>query len=216
MEAFSKNDSFRTASILNCIAVCRLYSRDEETYPLGETLLLLRQALSIHANALSCADISKNTSRPTALAKATIINNIGRALYQQEDFSGALSMYTEASVLRKVLLGKGHIDVAVSFYNMADAHCCLGNDSEAISGYDTYVSIASVHLGCGHPDIASVLTIVGQLYYKMNDCLRAMRYLSRALNSSVLTYSKTDIKVAIVYNILGSASFEAGYLDIAL
>ena len=29
MEAFSKNDSFRMASILNCIAVCRLYSRDE-------------------------------------------------------------------------------------------------------------------------------------------------------------------------------------------
>ena len=190
MEAFSKNESFRTASILNCIAVCRLYSRDEDTYPLGEALLLLRQALGIHANVLSCADISKSTNRPMALAKATIINNIGRVLYQQEDFSGALSMYTKASVLREALLGKDHLDVAVSFYNMADAHCCLGNDSEAISGYDTYVSIASVHLGCGHPDIASVLTIVGQLYYKMNDCVRAMRYLSRALNSSVLAYSK--------------------------
>jgi len=216
MEAFSKSDSFRTASTLNCIAVCRLYSLDEDTYPSGQTLLLLRQALSIHTNVLSCcADISKNTSRSMALAKATIINNIGRALYQQEDFSRALSMYTKASILRKALLGKDHLDVAVSFYNMADAHCCLGNDSEAISGYDTYVSIASVHLGYDHPDIASVLTTVGQLYYyKMNDCLRAMRYLSHALSSSVCAYA--DEKVAIVYNILGSASFEAGYLDIAL
>jgi tetratricopeptide (TPR) repeat protein len=204
------------ASIFNYIAVRRLYSRDEETKPLGETLLLLRQALSIHANALRCADISENTSGPMALAKATIINNIGRALYQQEYFSRALSMHTEASDMRKALQEKDHIDVAVSFYNMANAHCCLGNDSEGISGYDTYVSIASLHLGCDHPDIASVLTIVGQLYYEMNDCLRAIKYISRALNSSVFAYSKMDIKVAIVYNILGSASFEAGYLDIAL
>jgi tetratricopeptide (TPR) repeat protein len=113
MEAFSKNESFRTTCTLNCIAVCRLYSRDEDTYPLGETLLILSQALGIHANVLRCADICKSTNRPMALAQATIINNIGRVLYQQEDFSGALSMYTKTSVLREALRGKDHIDVAL-------------------------------------------------------------------------------------------------------
>lgn len=68
-----------------------------------------------------------------------------------------------------------------------------------------------MHLGCGHPNIASFLITVVQLYYKMNDCHRSMRYLSRAQKCSV-----SAEKVAIVYNILGSASFEAGYLDIAL
>ena len=62
-----------------------------------------------------------NTSRAVALEKAIVVNNIGRALYQLEDFFRALSAYTEAYVLRTNLLGNDHLDVAVSFYNIRDA-----------------------------------------------------------------------------------------------
>jgi len=157
-EAFFENVPFRTAATLNCIAVCRLHSlADVVKYPLDKTLVLLCQVLCIldKVLVLCCADM--NTSRSVALEKAITVNNIGRALYQLDNFSGALSAYTEAYVLCKNILGNDHFDVAVSLYNVAEAQCCLGN---AIKGYAT--SIAAEKLGSNHPAIASVLTTMGQ------------------------------------------------------
>ena len=53
---------------------------------------------------------------------------------------------------------------------MADAQCCLGNDTEAIKGYETFLSHATEKLGSNHPALSSVLTTMGQLYYKLNEC----------------------------------------------
>jgi len=207
---------FRTAATLNCIAVCRLHRHaDVVTYPLDKTLLLLHRALCILDKVLlCCADI--NTSRSVALEKAITVNNIGRALYQLGDFSGALSAYTEAYVLRKDLLGNDHLDVAVSVYNMAEAQCCLGNDTDAIKGYATYISIVAEKLGSNHPAIASVLTTMGQLYYKLNDCYLAIKYLSLALKSSLHANDPQDEEVAVIHNLIGTASFEVGEVDAAL
>ena len=185
----SHNHPFLHAAALNCIAVCGLYSHGDTSEPScldQEPLLLLCQALCIHDTpAISSSDSSDNSTagsrRSIALAKATIINNTGRALFELEDFSGALFMYTQACTIRKYLLGNKHVDVAVSFCSMADAQRCLGNDLEAISGYETFISIASVKLGFDHPDVASVLATVGLLHCKLNYCHRAMHYLSRAL-----------------------------------
>ena len=82
-EPSSDIDSFRTAVALNCIGVCRLRSHHDDdvvTYPLDKTLLLFHKALSIF-------DKVEHTSRSMALAKTNIINNIGRALFQQEGYS---------------------------------------------------------------------------------------------------------------------------------
>ena len=212
----SEIDPFHTAAALNCIAVCRLHSYDDAViYPLDKTLLLLHQALCILDKVLlSYAD--KNTSRSVALEKAVVMNNIGRALYQLEEFSGALSMYTKAYVLRKDLLGNNHLDVAVSFYNIADAQNCRGNYTEAIKGYDTFISIATETLGSNHPAVASVLTTMGQLYYKLNDCYLAIKYLSLALKSSLHANDRKEEDVAAICNLIGTASFEVGEVDVAL
>ena len=144
---FSEIDSFHTAATLNCIAVCSLHSHaDVISYPLDKTLLLLLQVHCILDEVLlSCADM--NISRAVALEKAVVVNNIGRALYQLADFFGALSAYTEAYVLRTDLLGNDHLDVAVSFYNIAEAQCCLGNDTEAIKGYEAFILNATKQIG---------------------------------------------------------------------
>jgi len=216
-ETFFENVPFRTAATLNCIAVCRLHSlADVVKYPLDKTLVLLRQALCIldKVLVLCCADM--NTSRSVALEKAIIVNNIGRALYQLDDFSGALSAYTEAYVLRKDLLGNDHLDVAVSLYNVAEAQCCLGNDTEAIKGYATFIPIAAEKLGSNHPAIASVLTTMGQLYYELNDYYLAIKYLSLALKSSLHANDPKDERVAAIHTLIGTASFEVGEVDVAL
>jgi len=209
-ESFFEIVPFRTAATLNCIAVCRLHSHaDVVTYPLDKTLFLLRQALCILDKVLlCCADV--NTSRCVALEKAITVNNIGRALYQLDDFSGALSAYIEAYVLRKDLLGNDHLDVAVSLYNMAEAQCCLGNDTDAIKGYATFISIAAEKLGSNHPAIASVLTTMGQLYYKLNDYYLAIKYLSLALKSSSQSNDPQDEKVAAIHTLIGNASSKIG------
>jgi len=217
-KTFSEIDPFHTAAALNCIAVCRLHSHDDNmvTYPLDKTLLLFHQALCILDKVLlSCAD--KNTHRSVTLEKATVMNNIGRALYQLEHFSGALSMYTKACVLREDLLGNDHLDIAVTFYNIADAQCCLGNDIDAIKGYKAFISIATEKLGSNHPAIISGLTTMGQLYYKLNDCYLAIKYLSLALKSSLDSADgQKDEEVAALHNLLGSALVEVGKADLAL
>ena len=53
---------------------------------------------------------------------------------------------------------------------MADAQCCLGNDTEAIKGYETFLSHATEKSGSNHPALSSVLTTMGRLYYKLNEC----------------------------------------------
>ena len=175
----SQNHPFLHAAALNCIAVCGLHGHGDTTEPScleQKPLLLLRQALYIHDTlVISCSDSSDNNTsgsrRSIALAKATIINNTGRALFELRDFSGALFMYTQACALRKCLLGNKHVDVAVSFCGMADAQCSLGNDLEAISGYETFIYIASIKLGYDHPDVASVLTTVGLLHCKLTTAI---------------------------------------------
>ena len=214
-KSLSNNDFFHIAATLNCIAVCRLNSREDVKYPMDKTLQLLRRALFIHDEVLSCID-SIDTSEPIAIANATIINNTGRVLFQLEDFSGALSMYHKAYILRTDLLGNDHIDVAVCFYNMADAHCGLGDDEEAIRGYEKFLSIASIKLGFDHPDIACVLTTLGQLYYKVQDYFGAIKYLTRALKSALRAYGAKNIKLTSIYNLLGEAAFEVGEMDVAL
>ena len=133
-KSLSNNDLCHIATTLNCIAVCRLDSCEDGKYSLGKTLQLLRRALIIHDEVLSCND-STDTSEPIAIANATIINNTGQLLFQLEDFSRALAMYHKACILRTDLLGNDHIDVAVCFYNMADAHCGIGDDEESIREY---------------------------------------------------------------------------------
>jgi len=122
-------------------------------------------------------------------------------------------MYTKAYVPCKDLLGNDHLDVAVSVYNMVDAQCCLGNeDTEAIKGFETFISIATEKLGSNHPDIASVLTTMGQLYYKLNDC-----YLAINTSLSCINNDPKDEEVAVlIYNLIGTASFKIGEVDVAL
>jgi tetratricopeptide (TPR) repeat protein len=209
---FSEIDPFHTAAALNCIAVCRLHSHDAiDTYPLDKTLLLLHRALCILDKVLLSSAYKNNKNRSVTLETAVVMNNIGRAQYQLEDYSGALSMYTKSCILRKDLLGNDHLDVAVSFYNMAEAQCCLGNKTEAITGYETFISIATEKLGSHHPAVTSGLTAIGQLYYKVNDCYLALKYLSLALKSSL-----KDEEVAAIHNLIGSALVEVGEADAAL
>ena len=77
---------------------------------------------------------------------------------------------------------------------MADAQHCLGNDTEAITGYEAFSSIATEKFGSNHTAIASVLTTMGQMCYALNDCHRGIKFSNLALQSSLRAYGPNDEK----------------------
>ena len=60
-------------------------------------------------------------------------------------------------------------------------------------------------LGSNHPAIASVLTTMGQLYYKRNYCYLAIKYLSLAFKSLLHANVPKDEEVTVIYNLIGTA-----------
>ena len=196
---------------LNCIAVSRFHAKDENRFPSGETLDLLTRAFSIHNNATSFKEI-KVISR----ASATILNNIGRVKFARGDFVGALLVYKETCCHRKAVLGKDHLDVAVTHYNIAETQKHLNSNFEAVENYETFYNIAQKWLGRDHADVACVLATIGRLHQSMNDLDAAMHYLTMAVASSRLAFGVHHEFVAFVLNQLGNAAVRSGFLDTAL
>ena len=125
-------------------------------------------------------------------------------------------MHIKACELHTHLLASDHLDVAASFCNMADAQHCLGNDTEAITGYEAFISIATEKFGSNHTAIASVLTTMGQMCYTLNDCHIGIKYSYLALQSSLKAYGPNDEKLAAVLNLIGTTSIEVDEIDHAL
>ena len=197
---------------LNCIAVSRCYLNDYDKFPANETLDLLERALAIHKEATGGGAYAHNRLNREA---ATILNNIGRVKFTGEDFSGALVVYQETNYRRRTLLGEDHLDVAVSHYNIAEAHNRLDNVEDAIHSYKQFLSIALPKLGHDHADIAEALKNIGQLYLRIKDYDKAIDYLSRAMTSFRLAFGRNHESVAFMLNLLGNATFSAGMMDAA-
>eukprot|EP00979_Chaetoceros_neogracilis_P013576 scaffold3912_cov205-Chaetoceros_neogracile.AAC.3 len=95
-----------------------------------------------------------------------------------------------------------HLNVALSLCNKADAHWCIGNTVDAITGHNPNPTIATIKLG----------SVVCRLRYNTGDYYGAIEFLDRALILSCHAHGE----LIEVYNLLGNASFEVGALAVAL
>lgn len=68
-----------------------------------------------------------------SLVTATVINNLGHLLKQQQKYEEALPLYEEALSLRKAFLNDKHPDTIVTKHNLAELLLAMGRDEEALS-----------------------------------------------------------------------------------
>ena len=230
-----KETKLYMSATLNCMAVSRFYSRDEDKFPARETLSFLHAALRIADEASTTTSTagyrennetgerdsmsSTTTSMPFSCqcrGMATLMNNMGRVMFDTGDYTHALATYKVTSRHRMAILGDGHIDVGVTFYNIAETEKRLGEFKQAIDAYKKFLTIAVKELGTDHNDVINAFLTLGQLHTSMEQYIESIHFLTMALKSAKRVFGMNNRTVSFILNQLGNSTFSAGHLDSAL
>ncbi len=194
------------SSTLNCIAVSMFYAGDPDT---DDILTIFERALAMRLGAIPSSKADREA--------ATIINNCGRVRFIRGEFDAAYNIYQEAYNQRVAVLGKDHIDVAASMFNMAQAKEHQGHIPEAINLYEQFVGFGLVQKGNGNIDaMIRALMTLGQLSYDHGDLERALDSFSRVLDFVKVTRTPRCEIVAKIFNKIGRILFDQSKLNLAL
>ncbi len=191
---------------LNCIAVSMFYAGERNT---DDVLTIFERALALRLG----------TSRGTTFdrEKATIINNSGRIRFIRGEFVAAFRIYKEAYNQRVTVLGKDHIDVAASLFNMAQAKEYQSHALEAIALYKQFVGIVSGKKGNRNMDMMiRALVNIGQLSYDHGDLEQAQDSFSRALDFIRVNQTPYNQSVAKISKKLGQIFLDQCEYTLAL
>ncbi len=194
------------SSTMNCIAVSMVYAGEPNT---DDILTIFERALAMRLGALPRGKYDREA--------ATIINNCGRVRFIRGEFVAAFKIYKEAFNQRVAALGKDHMDVAASLFNMAQTREYQGCIPEAIDLYKEFVGSISGQRGNGNIDMMiRAHMAIGQLSYDHGDLEQAYNSFSRALDYTKVTHSPHCETVAKIFNKIGHILLDQSEFNLAL
>ena len=148
---------------------------------------------------------------------ATTLNNIGRVHYIKGEYDRALASYLEALRIRRLQLGKDHLDVAAVIYNSGQTYHQQGHFEKALRYYQEFMRIAIMKLGPNHRDVGIMLKCMAQIYHEQKVYEEAIQLYQRALHVSQIALGTTDhAEIASILNKMGNLYYERGDFDNAL
>jgi len=132
-----------------------------------------------------------------------LIDNTARLYRLQGAYTKALEYYDNALKIRNKILGKGHIDIATTYNDMADVFQNQSDYDKALEYYGKAFEIREKVLDKKHPDIATIYNNMGLVFSKQGDYDKALGYYWKALEIREKVFGKKHIDTAIVYNNIG-------------
>lgn len=183
-------------ALLNKDVVVLIGSENEEQIQeKGKTCLkYLGASLSIFKDLESSHYASQSLSFVANMA--TVLNNLGRAYFILSDYKQALCCFQDCVDKRLPSLPHTHLDLGVSYFNLAQTMETLGYEYKALEHYLTFLSIATPSLGHAHAYIVKTVLIIADLYICEEDYDEAESILQEHLSSSAFI-SIEDLKSKI-------------------
>lgn len=198
----NKRATLLVSATLNCIGLCHLYKADEGT---NDSIRLFTDAIAIRQTVLGGA---------TDKDSATIMNNLGRAKFDTEDFKGAFEMFKKAFLIRRKVLGLCHPDVLVAIMNAGQASFSMGNLEIAKQFYLDFLRLSKSLYGHDqYSDIVVVLKRLAQVHHRFRDPNAALTTLAGALVKARAIHGNSHQEIAGVLNDIGSVYYEYGKFD---
>ena len=161
-------DNYGIAVCLNCISMVLLNKdvvtligseNEEQIQEKGKTCLKYFEAsLSIFKDLESSHDASQSLSFVANMA--TVLNNLGRVYFILSDYEQALCCYQDCVDKRLLSLPHTHLDLGVSYFNLAQTMETLGYEYKALEHYLTFLSIATPSLGHAHAYIVKTVPLL--------------------------------------------------------
>jgi tetratricopeptide (TPR) repeat protein len=157
-----------------------------------------------------CLEIQEEVFGPYSPEVAITRSHLGHTIVLRGDdgdelmeHRGALQQYRKALVIRERCLGEDHLDVALSYQNIGESLCKLGDFQGALAAYRESLSILESLLGENHADVATGHSLLGSVLYQQGDFQGAMEEYSIALAIREEVFGKTHSATASSHTEIG-------------
>ena len=212
----------KTLLLILCLAPCLLTAQTVDSVAIRQVDSLIQvssaltgkrefdKALEIGAAAEKLA-LEKLGQESAAYGSCCF--NHGRILYLKRDYTGAEKWYLESKVIREKVLGREHLDYAVTLNSLAILYRIMGQYDKAEPLYFESKAIREKVLGREHPDYASSLNGLAVLYQEMAQLDKAEPlYLeSKAIREKALGREHPDYATSL--NNMGALYQRMGQYD---
>ena len=125
-------------------------------------------------------------------------------------YDKALEYYQQTLLVRKLLFGDSHPDVAISYNNIGLVYDDLGDYVRALEYHQQSLAIKIQLYGDSHPDVAISYNNIGLVYDDLGDYARALEYHQQSLAIWKQEYGESHPNVATSYNNIGNIYADQG------
>ncbi len=207
-------DHISTATALNKIGM--IISDNRGMYKGGssdDALNCLLRSSAIRIQALGNAYTSDRDT-------ATVLNNVGRTMFLENNFEGALSFHLKAYQIRQAVLGENHLDTSVAVFNIGNCYHHLGQCDNAVTYYSFFAKLIfnSKNLELLVEDSVLALEYIARRFQDASSEHSSLFYkLTLESAKKIFAERKTATdKIAHILNRCGNIHFDSSQLQDAL
>ena len=124
-----------------------------------------RQAQASSSSSSSVASLSSQNK--SSLFQSQVLEGMGKAHFQLQQFLQARDCFQQAFELRYQLLGPWHVDTVEAFNHVAAALMQLQHYHQAAKAYHEIWMVRSAIFGATHPSVGIAARALGQAHWKL-------------------------------------------------
>jgi tetratricopeptide (TPR) repeat protein len=146
---------------------------------------------------------------------ATVLNNLGRAIYATGNFAEALTVYESALAIRRKVLPSDAVDVAATICSAGQTSHRLGAFEGAVRYYKEFLALTE-NGKYNNSDIAIITKNLAEIVHRQGDLQQAKQRYECALTAARKGFGDFHPEVASILNRLGNWYYESEQLESAL
>eukprot|EP00980_Cylindrotheca_fusiformis_P028183 scaffold22586_cov138-Cylindrotheca_fusiformis.AAC.3 len=144
------------------------------------------------------------------LCIAATLNSIGLVLFKKDLFQMARLCFVRALDIRQHILGPGHYDLAILWYNIATVYFETGDDCNAIKAYKESLRVESENMGELHDGVIRTVLHLASIFQQLGHLTEAEKHFREALKRLGQKRSKNFRLEVKVLNGLGNLYLQKG------
>ena len=139
-----------------------------------------------------------------------ILNAVGDAYRNKEDYDRALESFTQAVNLFKKAKADDHLDMAYFYNNIGLVYQENERYSEALDYYEKSLTIKGKHLPPTHPSISTTHNNLGLIHTSLRRFDAALKHFQQSLDIQLKALPSTHPDIAMTYENIGIVYEEQG------
>lgn len=204
----SKRWSLLSAAAINNIGLCYLHDDKSTSKAYNYAMECFSKSLNMRRAALGGLNDKDS---------ATVLNNLGRAMFCAEKYKGSLKMYLASLKIRETFLSPIHLDTGATILNAAQAYLSLGNYTESERFVLRFLDISKKRAADNvHEDVAVAMKCLAQVYHRTHRSALALETLNEALETVKKMHHSTHPEVASILNDIATMNYECGKFNEAI